>query len=85
MRDYKIDKIDKINPSFDTFSSFCNIKTHKSCIDLILTNKKQSFQLIKTTHVLMLYIDFKTFKDKEFLADVKLKKLSRKSNDSNQN
>ena len=60
MGDFNIDVRD---PNFDKFSEFCNTfstsnlmkdytcftKTHKSSIDLILTNKEHSFQLTKTT------------------------------------
>ena len=63
MGDFNIDVKDKTNPNFDNFSEFCNTfslsnvikdytcftKTHKSSIDLILTNKEHSFQLTKTT------------------------------------
>ena len=67
MGELNIDKKDKTNSNFDKFSGFCNIfslsnllknytsftKTHKTCIDFDLTNKKQSFQLTKTTHLLI--------------------------------
>ena len=63
MGDFDIDWKDKMNPNFDNFFRFCDIcsmsnrikdytcftKTHKSSIDLILTNKEHSFQLAKTT------------------------------------
>ena len=63
MGDFNIDVKDKTNPNFDKFFEFCyafsmsNLvkdytcfsKTHKSSIDLILTNKEHSFQLTKTT------------------------------------
>ena len=63
MGDFNIDWKDKMNPNFDNFSRFCDIcsmsnrikdytcftKTHKSSIDLILTNKEHSFELTKTT------------------------------------
>ena len=67
MGELNIDKKDKTNPNFDKFSGFCNIfslsnllknytsftKTHKTCIDFNLKNKKKSFQLTKTTHLLI--------------------------------
>ena len=63
MGGFNIDMKDKTNPNFDKFSEFCDTfsmtnlikdytcftKTHKSSIDLILTNKEHSFQLTKTT------------------------------------
>ena len=63
MDDLNIDVKNKTNPNFDKFSEFCDTfsmsnlikdytcftKTHKSSIDLILTNKEHSFQLTKTT------------------------------------
>lgn len=59
MGDFNIDIKNKTNSNFDKFSNFCNIfsllnllkdytrftKTHKSCIDLILTNKNTSFDI----------------------------------------
>ena len=67
MGDFNIDWKDKINPNFDNFSRFCDTcsmsnqikdytcftKTHKSSIDLILTNKEHSFQLTKTTETVV--------------------------------
>ena len=63
MGDLNIDVKDKTNSNFDKFSEFCDTfsmsnlikdytcftKTHKSSIDLILTNKEQSLQLTKVT------------------------------------
>ena len=122
MGDFNIDVKDKRNPNFDNFSEFCNTfslsnvtkdytcftKTHKSSIDLILTNKEHSFRSTKTTetgvsdvHFLVstfmkaqttrlppkkvVYRDCENFNEKAFLEDVKLKNLSRKSDDSNEN
>ena len=62
-----IDVKDKTNPNFDKFSEFCDTfsmsnlikdytcftKTHKSSIDLILTNKEHLFQLTKTTETVV--------------------------------
>ena len=120
--DFNIDVKDRTNPNFDKFSEFCDTfslsnlikdytcftKTHKSSIDLVLTNKEHSFQLTKTTetgvsdvHLLIstfmiaqttrlplervAYKDFKNFNEKVYLQKVKLKNLSRKSDDSNEN
>ena len=63
MGDFNIDVKDKKSPNFDKFSEFCDTysmsnlvkdytyftKTHKSSIELILTNKEHLFQLTKTT------------------------------------
>ena len=62
MGDFNIDMKNKANSNFDKFSELCDTfsmsnlvkyytcftKTHKSSIDLILTNKEHSFQLTKT-------------------------------------
>ena len=122
MGGFNIDVKDKTNTNFDKFSEFCctfslsNLikdytsftKTHKSSMDLILTNKEHSFQLTMTTetgvsdvHLLVsifikvqticlppekvMYRDFENFNEKSFLENDKLKKLSRKSDDSNEN
>ena len=56
MVNFNIDVKDKFSEFCDTFSMSnlikdytCFTKTHKSSIDLILTNKEHSFQLTKTT------------------------------------
>ena len=65
--DINIDVEDKTNPNFDKFAEFCDtfsmlnllkdyicfIKTHKSSIDLILTNKEHLFRLTKTNQTLI--------------------------------
>ena len=51
----------------------CSTKIYKSSIDVILTNKEDSFQLTKMTET----------GASAFLEEVKLKRFSRKSDDSN--
>ena len=65
MDDFNIDVKDKTNPHFDKFFESCDTfslpnlikdytcftKSHKSSIDLIVTNKEHSFQLTKKTGV----------------------------------
>ena len=63
IRDFNIDVKYKTSPNFDKFSGFCDTfsmlnvvkdyicftKTHKSSIDVTLTNKEHSFQALTKT------------------------------------